>query len=66
MKEYQNYLVKYGNDLSVQRISKPFKLTHQPIEFITCLMRKGDDWWIGDTSNDDTPFLCMVNTGEVT
>lgn len=64
VKEYQNFFVRLDDGLNVVGISRPFKLTHQPIEFITCLMRKGDDWWIGDTSNDDTPFLCKVNTTE--
>ena len=61
VKEYQNFIVRLDDGLNVVGISRPFKLTHQPIEFITCLLRKGDEWWIGDTSNDDTPFLCRVN-----
>lgn len=61
VKEYQNFVVRLDDGLNVVGISRPFKLTHQPIEFITCLLRKGDEWWIGDTSNDDTPFLCRVN-----
>lgn len=61
VKEYQNFVVRLDDELNVVGISRPFKLTHHPIEFITCLLRKGDEWWIGDTSNDDTPFLCRVN-----
>ena len=64
VKEYQNFFVRLDNGLNVVGISRPFKLTHQPIEFITTLRKNGDDWWIGDTSNDDTPFLCKVNRPE--
>lgn len=35
VKTYINYLVKYGEDLSVKKISRPFKLTNTPIEFVT-------------------------------
>ena len=64
VKEYQNFFVRLDNGLNVVGISRPFKLTHQPIEFITTLLKNGDDWWIGDTSNDDTPFLCRVNIND--
>lgn len=64
VKEYQNFVVRLDDGLNVVGISKPFKLTHRPIEFITTLLKNGDDWWIGDTSNDDTPFLCKVNRPE--
>lgn len=64
VKEYQNFVVRLDDGLNVVGISKPFKLTHHPIEFITTLLKNGDDWWIGDTSNDDTPFLCKVNRPE--
>ena len=37
VKTYVNYLVKYGNDLSVQWISRPFKLTDSEIEFVTVM-----------------------------
>ena len=37
VKTYTNYLVKYGNDLSVQWISRPFKLTDSEIEFVTVM-----------------------------
>ena len=60
-KRYLNYFVEYSKHLVPTRISSPFKLCESNIEFITCLLRKGDEWWIGDTSNDDTPFLCRVN-----
>lgn len=64
VKEYQNFFVRLDDGLNVVGISRPFKICESNIEFITCLMRKGDDWWIGDTSNDDTPFLYKVNTTE--
>jgi len=35
IKTYSNYIVKYGEDLSVKEISKPFKLTNTEIEFVT-------------------------------
>ena len=64
VKEYQNFVVRLDDGLNVVGISRSFKLTHHPIEFITTLLKNGGDWWIGDTSNDDTPFLCKVNTIE--
>lgn len=60
-KRYLNYFVEYSKHLVPTRISSPFKLCESNIEFITTLLKNGDEWWIGDTSNDDTPFLCRVN-----
>ena len=56
VKTYVNYLVKYGNDLSVQWISRPFKLTGSEIEFVTEMKLLPDnEILIGVTENDAIP-----------
>ena len=60
-KRYRNYIVEYNADLSIRRISKPFKLTDQNIEFITTFIEEGDDVLIGDTIMDETPLLFRFN-----
>lgn len=54
-KVYLNHFVLYDHNLNPERISKPFKLTNENIEFITTLMVKGDDIIIGSTVMDETP-----------
>lgn len=63
-KRYNNFLVEYNADLSVRRISNPFKLTDQNIEFITTFIEDGDDVLIGDTIMDETPLLFRFNKQE--
>ena len=55
VKQYQNYLVEYDEDMNVRTVSRPFKLTEQPIEFVTDMKMLGGDIQIGVTANDDTP-----------
>lgn len=64
VKTYTNYLVKYGKDLSVQWISRPFKLTNSEIEFVTVMQIVDDEILIGVTENDDTPLLFRFHKAE--
>ena len=63
-KGYNNYIVEYNADLSIRRVSSPFKLTDQNIEFITTFIEDGDDILIGDTVMDETPLLFRFNNDE--
>ena len=63
-KRYVNFLVEYNADLSVRRISKPFKLTESNIEFVTALLIKGNNVIIGNTIMDDTPMLMVFDQEE--
>ena len=56
-KRYNNFIVEYNKDLSVRRISKPFKLTNSNIEFVTALMIGDGKMTIGVTELDETPFI---------
>ena len=58
VKTYVNYLCLYDNTLTPKWFSRPFKLTNQPIEFVTVLQPLNEtDILIGVTSNDDTPEI---------
>lgn len=63
-KRYRNFVVEYNADLSVRRISRPFKFTYLNIEFITTFIEDGDDVLIGDTIMDETPLLFRFNKDE--
>jgi len=63
-KGYNNYIVEYNSDLSIRRVSSPFKLTDKNIEFITTFIEDGDDVLIGDTIMDETPLLFRFNKDE--
>lgn len=56
VKTYVNHIAKYDNNLLPVGISRHFKLTDKPIEFVTDLKIIGDEVLIGVTENDDTPF----------
>ena len=60
-KRYINYLVEYNKDLSVRRVSRPFKLTQSNIEFVTTLLMRGDKIIIGVTEMDETPWLMVFD-----
>ena len=64
MKRYRNFLVEYNADLSVRRISRPFKFTDINIEFITTFLEDGNDILIGNTIMDETPLLFRFNRDE--
>ena len=63
-KRYRNFVVEYNADLSVRRISRPFKFTDMNIEFITTFLEDGNDILIGNTIMDDTPLLFRFNRDE--
>lgn len=63
-KGYNNYIVEYNADLSIRRVSSPFKLTDQNIEFITTFLEDGNDILIGNTIMDETPLLFRFNRDE--
>lgn len=56
-KRYINYFVEYNADLSVRRISKPFKLCESNIEFVTTMHLAGNKMLVGCTEMDDTPMI---------
>lgn len=61
-KRYVNYLIEYNADLSVRRISKPFKLCESNIEFVTALIPlPHGEIAVGVTSMDDTPLLMIFD-----
>ena len=61
-KVYMNYIVEYNKDLSVRRISNPFKLSDYNIEFVTTLDRFPDgELAIGVTVMDDTPLVMIYD-----
>lgn len=56
-KVYLNYVVEYSGDLSLKRISHPFKLSEFNIEFVTTLQPlPNGDVFIGVTEMDDHPM----------
>ena len=65
LKTYVNYVVEYDRNLVPIRISKPFKLTDKPIEFVTALneMPNGE-LVIGVTEMDETPFAMVFDKDE--
>ena len=64
-KRYINYLVEYNTDLSVRRISKPFKLTDSNIEFVTVLLELPSGViGVGVTEMDDKPLLMVFDRDE--
>jgi len=63
-KRYRNFVVEYNADLSVRRISRPFKFTDMNIEFITTFLEDGNDILIGNTIMDETPLLFRFNRDE--
>lgn len=63
-KMYRNFVVEYNADLSVCRISRPFKFTDMNIEFITTFLEDGNDILIGNTIMDETPLLFRFNRDE--
>ena len=66
LKTYVNYVVEYDQNLVPIRISKPFKLTDKPIEFVTALneMPNGE-LVIGDTIFDETPYAFIFDKEEL-
>ena len=61
-KRYVNYLIAYNADLSVRRISKPFKLCESNIEFVTTLLPlPNGEIAVGVTAMDDTPLLMVFD-----
>lgn len=56
--------MKYDKNLCPVSISKPFKLTEKPIEFVTDLKVIGNEVLIGVTENDDTPLLLRFDKDE--
>ena len=64
VKTYVNHVVKYDKNLCPVSISRPFKLTEKPIEFVTDLKVIGNEVLIGVTENDDTPLLLRFNKDE--
>lgn len=61
-KRYVNYLTEYNADLSVRRISKPFKLTDSNIEFVTTLLElPNGDIAVGVTEMDDKPLMMIFD-----
>ena len=64
-KRYINYIVEYNADLSVRRISKPFKFCESNIEFATALLPlPNGDIAAGVTEMDDTPLLMVFDKQE--
>lgn len=65
-KIYENYLVEFNKDLSIRRVSEPFKLCESGIEFITCMLPiEGDKLVICVTEMDEKPTLMVFNKEEV-
>lgn len=64
-KIYQNRIVEYNKDLSVLRISKPFKLTNSNIEFVTTLLIQDGKMIIGVTEMDETPFIMEFDIDDI-
>ena len=64
-KRYNNFLVEYNADLSIRRISRPFKLCESNIEFITTFLELPDDRvMIGVTEMDEKPMAMIFNKGD--
>ena len=62
IKTYYNHLVTYSNDLCPVSISKPFKLTDSPIEFVTTMNEMPDNRIaIGVTAMDETPYVLVFD-----
>ena len=65
-KRYVNYLTEYNADLSVGRISKPFKLCQSNIEFVTAMLEPPNgDIAVGVTEMDDTPMMMTFDKAEL-
>lgn len=65
-KRYNNFLVEYNKDLSVRRVSKPFKLSNATIEFITTFLElPNNEILIGVTEMDDTPMAFIFDKEEL-
>lgn len=65
-KRYNNFLVEYNADLSIRRISKPFKLCASNIEFITTFLElPNDELFIGVTEMDETPLGMVFDRKEL-
>lgn len=65
-KRYVNYLTEYNADLSVRRISKPFKLCQSNIEFVTAmLILPNGDIAVGVTEMDDKPMMMTFGKAEL-
>ena len=54
---YENFVVQYDENLRPVKVSTPFKLCDEGIEFITWWHREGDDVLIGVTEMDDKPMV---------
>lgn len=64
-KVYLNYFVKYDRNLRPSRISKPFKLTDENIEFITTMNMTEDSIVIGNTVMDETPEVMTFSRSTI-
>lgn len=65
-KRYVNYLVEYNADLSVRRISKPFKLCQSNIEFVTAMLDIGNGAVVvGVTEFDEKPLAMVFDLHEL-
>ena len=65
-KVYNNYFIRYSEDLIPTKISTPFKFTEYKIEFVTTMLELNeDDVLIGVTAMDDTPEIHIYNKREL-
>lgn len=65
-KRYNNFLVEYNSDLSIRRISKPFKLCASNIEFVTTFLElPNDELFIGVTEMDEHPLGMIFDRKEL-
>lgn len=65
-KRYVNFLVEYNADLSVRRISKPFKLCQSNIEFVTAMLDLGNGKVLmGVTEFDEKPLALVFDLHEL-
>lgn len=61
---YHNFVVQYDKSLKPVKISNPFKLCDEGIEFITWWQMDGDDVLIGVTEMDDKPMVMRLGWHE--
>ena len=61
---YANYLIRYDRNLKPMKISTPFKLCEEGIEFVTWWKRDHDDILIGVTEMDDKPMMLRFDYRE--
>lgn len=64
-KRYSNFLVEYNADLSIRKISSPFKFFNSNIEFVTTMLElPNNEIAIGVTEMDDRPMMMIFDKVE--